>query len=208
MFRRAREFFSEYAPSGAIEYIIAGLGNPGPKFEGTRHNAGFMALDLLAKEAGVKIDRLKFKSSCNDCMIEGRRVLLMKPSTFMNRSGEAVRDAMQFYKIPPEHVVVLFDDIALPPGRLRVRLKGSDGGHNGMKNIIYLTGSDMFPRVRIGVGEKPHPDYELAAWVLSKFTDSEKKALLPALENAGKAAALIVAGDGSGAMNRYNSQPK
>lgn len=204
MLQSVKTFFSEFRPTGAIEYIIAGLGNPGQQYENTRHNAGFMALEKIAEKYGVKLDRLKFKSSCADCMIAGKRVLLLRPSTFMNSSGEAVRDAMQFYKIPPEHTIILFDDISLDVGRTRVRRKGSDGGHNGMKNIIYLAGSDAFPRIKIGVGAKPHPDYNLADWVLSRFTDSEMKALDPALEHAAAAAERIVAGEIDQAMNLYN----
>lgn len=205
MFEKAKAFFGEFRPSGAIEYMIAGLGNPGAKYEGTRHNTGFMALDLIAEKAGVRLDRLKFRSSCADCVLGGKRVLLLRPSTYMNLSGEAVRDAMQFYKLPPERTLILFDDISLDIGRLRIRRKGSDGGHNGMKNIIYLTGSDAFPRIKIGVGAKPHPDYDLAAWVLSRYTPAEMKALRPALENAAAAAELIVGGQTDQAMNQYNS---
>lgn len=206
MFKKLETFFGAPRPQGAIEYIIAGLGNPGGKYEATRHNAGFMALDRIAKKAGARVDRIRFKSSCGDCVIGGKRVLLLRPSTFMNASGEAVRDAMQFYKIPPERTLILYDDISLDIGRLRVRCKGSDGGHNGMKSIICLTGSDQFPRVRIGVGAKPYPDYDLAAWVLSRFTPAEIEALAPALENAAGAAEMIVAGQADAAMNRYNSQ--
>lgn len=198
-------FFSKDAPAGAIEFIIAGLGNPGTKYDNSRHNAGFMAVSKIAESAGVKLSRLKFKSVCADCVLGGRRVLLMRPSTFMNLSGEAVREAMQFYKIPPEHTLILFDDISLEVGRVRVRAKGSDGGQNGMKNIIQLTGSDAFPRVRIGIGAKPHPDYDLAAWVLSRFTPGELKLLDTALEAAEGAVELIVSGNITEAMNRYNS---
>ena len=205
MFSKMKDFFKEYQPTGTIEYIIAGLGNPGDKYTATRHNAGFMALEGIAAETGATLDRLKFRSSCADCMLGGKRVLLLRPSTFMNLSGEAVRDAMQFYKIPPERTIILYDDITLDIGRLRIRRKGSDGGHNGMKNIIYLTGSDQFPRVRIGVGAKPHPDYDLADWVLSRFTPSEMKALSPALQAAREAAELIVCGHIDEAMNRFNT---
>ena len=140
------------SPSGAPEFLIVGLGNPGPKYEFTRHNAGFLCMDLLAQQLGVKIDRIKFKSVVADVAIEGSRCILMKPQTFMNNSGEAVRDAANFYKIPPEHIIILFDDISLPPGKLRIRRKGSDGGHNGIKSILYLLGSDQFPRIKLGVG--------------------------------------------------------
>ena len=204
MFQKMKDFFSEYQPSGKLEYIVAGLGNPGAQYEMTRHNAGFMAADALAGRAGVRLDRLKFKSSCNDCMIGGHRALLMKPSTFMNLSGQAVCEAMQFYKIPPERTLILYDDITLEPGKLRVRRRGSDGGHNGMKNIIYLSGSDQFPRVRLGVGKKPHPDYDLADWVLSRFTPDELRQLANAIERCTDAVELILGGNIAEAMNRYN----
>lgn len=192
-------------PSGAPEYLIAGLGNPGPKYEYTRHNAGFLCIDLLAQQLGVKIDRIKFKSIVADVAIEGRRCLLMKPQTFMNNSGEAVRDAANFYKIPPEHVIILFDDISLPPGKLRIRRKGSDGGHNGIKSIIYLLNSDQFPRVKLGVGAKPHPDYDLADWVLSPFQKDELPRMKEAMKKACEAVRLIVQDDMDHAMNLYNS---
>ena len=166
--------------TGSIEYIIVGLGNPGSQYENTRHNAGFITLDTIAKKNDIKVDRLKFKSLCGTGKIGGKRVLLMKPSTFMNLSGQAVTEAMAFYKIPPEHTIVIFDDISLEPGKLRIRRKGSDGGHNGIKNIIYLSGSDKFPRIKVGVGAKPNPHWELADWVLSRFTESEMKPLTEA----------------------------
>lgn len=192
-------------PSGAPEYLIAGLGNPGPKYEYTRHNAGFLCIDLLAQQLDAKIDRIKFKSIVADTTIDGRRCLLMKPQTFMNNSGEAVRDAANFYKIPPEHVIILFDDISLPPGKLRIRRKGSDGGHNGIKSIIYLLNSDQFPRVKLGVGAKPHPDYDLADWVLSPFQKDELPRMKEAMEKACEAVRLIVQDDMDHAMNLYNS---
>ncbi|MCI8649657.1 MAG: aminoacyl-tRNA hydrolase [Anaerotruncus sp.] len=192
------------APAGAVEYLIVGLGNPGREYESTRHNAGYLAMDFLAQKLGATVNRLKFKSLCGDASIGEHRVLLMKPTTFMNNSGEAVRDAMQFYKIPAERVVVLFDDVSLDVGRLRVRRKGSDGGHNGIKSIIYLTGKDTFPRVKIGVGKKPHPDYDLAAWVLGKFAREDTQTLDKTFEAAAEAAILIVKGEIDQAMNLYN----
>ena len=155
--------------AGPIEWLVVGLGNPGSKYENTRHNAGFRALDSYCQKTGQRIDRMKFKALVGEGTFGGKRVLFMKPQTFMNLSGEAVRDAADFYKIPPERIVVLFDDISLDIGRLRVRAKGSAGGQNGVKNIIYQLSSDQFPRVKIGIGAKPHPDYDLADWVLSKF---------------------------------------
>lgn len=191
-------------PHGGFEYIVAGLGNPGAEYARSRHNTGFMALDYIAGECGAEIKRIKFKSLCGEAEISGKRVLLLKPQTFMNLSGEAVVEAASFYKLPMEHVVVLFDDISLAPGKLRVRPKGSDGGHNGIKNIIYLSGTDLFPRVKIGVGAKPRPDYDLAAWVLGKFPEDDLKAVSGAVERAWGAVKLIVAGDVAKAMNDYN----
>ena len=193
------------SPSGAPEFLIVGLGNPGPKYEFTRHNAGFLCMDLLAQQLGVKIDRIKFKSVVADVAIEGSRCILMKPQTFMNNSGEAVRDAANFYKIPPEHIIILFDDISLPPGKLRIRRKGSDGGHNGIKSILYLLGSDQFPRTKLGVGAKPRPDYDLADWVLSTFQKDELSRMKEAMEKACEAVPLLVREETDRAMNLYNS---
>lgn len=191
--------------AGSIEYIIVGLGNPGSQYENTRHNAGFITLDTIAEKNDIKVDRLKFKSLCGIGNIGGKRVLLMKPSTFMNLSGQAVTEAMAFYKIPAEKVIVIFDDISLEPGKLRIRRKGSDGGHNGIKNIIYLSGSDKFQRIKIGVGAKPNPKWELADWVLSRFTDSEMKALTKAAENSTEAIEYMVNEQIDKAMNLFNS---
>ena len=193
------------SPSGAPEFLIVGLGNPGPKYEFTRHNAGFLCMDLLAQQLGEKIDRIKFKSVVADVAIEGSRCILMKPQTFMNNSGEAVRDAANFYKIPPEHIIILFDDISLPPGKLRIRRKGSDGGHNGIKSILYLLGSDQFPRIKLGVGAKPRPDYDLADWVLSTFQKDELSRMKEAMEKACEAVPLLVREETDRAMNLYNS---
>ena len=193
------------APAGPVEYIVAGLGNPGRQYENTRHNAGFFTLDQIAAQCGASVARLKYKSLCADAVFGGRRVLLMKPQTFMNLSGQAVAEAMNFYKIPPERVIVIFDDVSLDPGKLRIRRKGSDGGHNGMKNIIYLSGKDTFPRIKMGVGKKPRPDYNLADWVLSRFTQDEQKALGEAAKRAVQAAELMVQGKIDQAMNQFNS---
>ena len=192
-------------PTGAVEYIIAGLGNPGKEYENTRHNIGFMTVDAIAQKYHCNIDRLKFKSLCCDTMIAGKRVLLMKPTTYMNLSGQAVTEAMQFYKVPIENVLVVSDDISLDVGKLRCRRKGSHGGHNGLKNIILLSGKDNFPRIKMGVGKKPNPEYDLADWVLSKFTDDELKNLKPAIDSAVDAAELIINGKMDEAMNRHNS---
>lgn len=190
--------------NNSIEYLVVGLGNPDRKYENTRHNAGFIMLDYIADELGVKVKRLKFKSTVGEAKIGAHRVLLMKPSTFMNNSGQAVVEAMNFYKIPAEKVVVLLDDINLDVGKMRIRQKGSDGGQNGMKNIIYLSGSDRFPRVKIGIGKKPNPDYDLAAWVLSKFTGSDLKALEQVKKNCYEAVELMLDGKIDRAMNKFN----
>ncbi len=197
-------FFKKSKPSGPIDCLIVGLGNPGTKYENTRHNAGFMALDALAKDLGVKVDRVRFRAYCGEGKIGDKRVLLMKPQTFMNNSGEAVREAMQFYKLTPENILLFFDDISLPVGGLRVRRNGSAGGQNGVKSIITLCGSDAFPRVKLGIGAKPYPDYNLADWVLSRFTKDEMKVMGETAEKAAGAAKLIVQGNIDEAMNRYS----
>lgn len=197
-------FSNRHAPGGPVDFIIAGLGNPGREYENTRHNAGFMAVDRLAGKLGADVRRIRFKGVTGDCMLGDKHVLLLKPGTFMNLSGQSVREAMGFYKVPPERTLIIFDDINLPPGKLRVRRKGSDGGHNGMKNIIYLGGSDQFPRIKLGVGQKPHPDFSLADWVLSKFSAADLKELNAALDNACAAAELIARGETDRAMNLYN----
>ena len=190
---------------GPVEFLIVGLGNPGKEYENTRHNAGFMALDALADKVGAQVTRIKFKGLTGEASLGGKKVLLLKPSTFMNLSGQSVTEAMAFYKLPPEKVLILCDDVNLEPGQLRIRRKGSDGGQNGVKNILYLSGSDQFPRIKIGVGKKPRPDYDLAHWVLSRFTPRDLDALAPALDHAAHAAELIVAGEIDRAMNMYNS---
>ncbi len=191
---------------GPIEWLIVGLGNPGDKYAATRHNAGFRALDSYCARTGQKIDRLKFKALTGEGTLGGARVLFLKPQTFMNLSGEAVREAADFYKIPPARVLVLFDDISLDVGRVRVRGKGSAGGQNGVKSIIYQLGSDAFPRVKIGVGAKPHPAYDLADWVLSRMTDDEETCFAPALERAMQAAEDIVRNGAAHAAQAFNGQ--
>lgn len=199
-------FFSRNkTPSGPPEFIIVGLGNPGKKYELTRHNAGFLFADLLADQNGEKTSKIQFKSVTANITLGGHRCLLMKPQTFMNNSGEAVKQAASFYKIPPENIIVVFDDISLPCGKMRIRRKGSDGGHNGIKSIIYLLNSDKFPRIKLGVGEKPHPEYDLADWVLSSFKKNELDSLREAAENACKAAEMMVQGNIDGAMSNFNS---
>lgn len=192
-------------PSGPPEYLIVGLGNPGRQYELTRHNAGFLFADLLADKNNIKINKIQFKSVTASIELGGHKCLLMKPQTLMNKSGEAVKQAAAFYKIPPEKIIVVFDDISLPCGKLRIRRKGSAGGHNGIKSIIYLMNSDNFPRVKLGVGEKPHPDYDLADWVLSNFKKDEIPALREAAEKACDAVELMVQGETDKAMSSFNS---
>lgn len=190
--------------TGSVEYIICGLGNPGTQYENTRHNAGFMAIDTIAERIKTDVKKLKFKSLTADVMIGGVHCLLMKPTTFMNNSGEAVREALNFYKLSPERLIVIYDDISMDVGRTRIRKKGSDGGHNGIKSIILCTNTDIFPRIKIGVGAKPHPDYNLADWVLSPFLKEQAEALETALMNSALAAELMVQGKTDEAMNKYN----
>ena len=199
-------FFSKNkTPSGPPEYLIVGLGNPGRQYELTRHNAGFLFADLLADKLSANINKIQFKSVTTVIDLSGKKCLLMKPQTFMNNSGEAVKQAAAFYKIPPEKIIVIFDDISLPCGKLRIRRKGSAGGHNGIKSIIYHLNSDNFPRIKLGVGEKPHPNYELADWVLSNFKKDELPLLREAAEKACDAAELMVNGNTDKAMSNFNS---
>ncbi len=195
------------APAGGnVEYILVGLGNPGGQYERTRHNAGFLAIDCLAERYGARIDRAKFKALVGEATIAGKRVLLMKPQTFMNLSGEAVGEAARFYKLDAERVIVLSDDISLEVGRLRVRRKGSDGGHNGLKSIRAHLGADTYPRVKIGVGQKPCAEYDLADWVLSAFSAEDMKALAESYETIAKGVEKILSGDIDGAMQICNGK--
>lgn len=189
---------------GSVEYLIVGLGNPDKKYENTRHNAGWLALDYIADKLDCSVNKLKFKSLVGTCEIGGAKVMLMKPTTYMNNSGQAVVEAMNFYKIPAENVIVIFDDISLDVGKMRIRSKGSDGGQKGMRSIISLSGSQAFPRIKIGIGAKPNPDWDLADWVLSKFSDNEMKELEKMFENAHKAVELIIDGKTDRAMNLFN----
>jgi len=189
---------------GKPEFIIVGLGNPGIDYERTRHNAGFMAMSVIEEKTGAQVNNYKFKAKTAVTQIGGKQCLLMKPETFMNLSGEAVSQAMNFYKIPIENVLVIFDDISLEPGNMRIRRKGSAGGHNGLKSIIECCGSEDFPRIKIGVGKKPHPDYDLADWVLGKFSEEDKKKLAEVFANVLPATELIVQGKIAEAMNKYN----
>ena len=191
-------------PSAGCDWLVVGLGNPGGEYQNTRHNAGFMAVDRIADALGVRITKIKYKALCATANYRGQKLLLLKPETFMNASGLAVEAAAHFYKIPPERVLVLFDDISLPVGKIRVRKSGSAGGHNGIKSIISEVGSQDFPRVKIGVGAKPNPEYDLAAWVLSTFSAKEEKDLSFALENAADAALTIIDQGVPEAANKYN----
>ena len=190
--------------SGGISWLVVFLGNPGTKYEMTRHNAGFMAGDAMAKAQGAAINRSRFKALTGTCDISGETVMLMKPQTFMNLSGEAVAQAVSFYKLAPDHVIVVSDEVALPIGKLRIRTKGSAGGHNGLKNIIALLGTDQFPRIRIGVGAAPHPDYDMADWVLSSFKGKDAEDILAAAARAAEAVECYITKGADRAMNLYN----
>lgn len=189
---------------GSVEYLVVGLGNPDRKYENTRHNTGWLALDYIAEKLDCRVNKIKYKSLIGTCEIGDSKVMLMKPTTYMNNSGQAVVEAMNFYKIPAENVIVIFDDISLDVGKMRIRSKGSDGGQKGMRSIINLSGSQAFPRIKIGIGAKPNPDWDLADWVLSKFTDKEMKDLEKMFENAYKAVELIIDGKMDRAMNLFN----
>ena len=191
-------------PSG-VEWLIVGLGNPGDKYARTRHNMGFLTLDLLAEQEKVKIDRIKFKGLTAQTTVGGARCLLLKPQTYMNLSGEAVREAAQFYKIPADHVLVISDDVALPVGKIRVRPGGSAGGHNGLKNIIAHLGTDQFPRVKIGVAS-PGQEGDMIDWVIGEPSQADKKVLVESFKRAVGAVECIIENDGDcqKAMNRFN----
>ena len=192
------------APSSGAEWIVAGLGNPEAKYEGTRHNAGFAALDALAERWGCTLNKSKWQGLYGMAEVDGRKVLLLKPLTYMNLSGQSIAPAAQFYKIPRSHVLVLCDDITQEPGHLRIRANGSAGGHNGLKSINASLGGEDFPRLRIGVGAKPHPDYDLAAWVLAKFPPDAAKAVADRRDDIEAACRLILAGKLGEAQNKFN----
>jgi len=185
-------------------WLVVGLGNPGREYERTRHNCGFRALDILANKLGCKVDKLKYQGLYCQTTYNGSKLFLLKPQTYMNLSGRSVLQLSAYFSIPPQRIIVMFDDISLAPGRLRIRADGSAGGHNGIKSIIQEVGSQAFPRVKIGVGANPHPDYDLADWVLSSFTASEEKALAVSLENAADAALAIIDHGVPEAANRFN----
>ncbi len=188
------------------EFLIVGLGNPGSKYWNTRHNVGFAALDALAQELNIPVNRVKFQGLTGQGSLEGQKLILLKPTTYMNLSGQSVKAAASFYRIPPERILVLFDDISLEPGRLRIRKSGSAGGHNGVKSIIACLGSQEFPRVKIGVGAKPHPDYDLADWVLSVFPYDLREAMADTYRRAAQAAITVVTQGPDAAANRFNGK--
>lgn len=188
----------------SVDWMLVGLGNPGLNYERSRHNIGFRTIDLLCRQKDCRADRLRSKALTGTCTLAGQKVLLVKPVTYMNLSGIAVRALADYYKIPVNHILVIFDDISLPVGKLRVRPEGSAGGHNGIKSLIAELGSQGFPRIKVGVGAKPHPDYDLADWVLSGFTKEEEVLLAPALERAVEAAESVMAKGVPETMNRFN----
>lgn len=195
-----------FGKQGGVDWLVVCLGNPGDQYENTRHNVGFRVADELAARKHVPIGRLKFRALTQVTELGGRKVLLMKPVTYMNLSGDAAREAAAFYHIPPERVLVVSDDVSLPVGRLRLRRSGSAGGHNGLKSLIAQLGSDAFPRVRIGVGEKPHPDYDMADWVLGKFQGPDRAAMDGAIPRAADAVEAVLRDGMDRAMNAFNSK--
>ncbi len=190
--------------SGPIDWLVVCLGNPGDRYASTRHNMGYLVGDVLSERHKIRVRRIRFHALCGDGTIGGCRVLLLKPQTYMNLSGTAVQEAVSFYKLPPERVLVLVDDIALPPGRIRIRQSGSAGGHNGLKNIIARLGTDQFPRVKVGVGAPPHPDYDQVDWVLGIPQGDDRTAIGQALERAADAVETILRDGFDKAMNEYN----
>lgn len=193
-----------FGRSNPVEWLVVCLGNVGDKYDNTRHNIGFEVADELAERKNIPVQKLKYKALTNTAEIGGKRVLLMKPVTYMNLSGEAAGEAARFYKIPPERVLVVCDDVALPAGKLRIRKSGSAGGHNGLKNLIQHLGTDQFPRVRIGVGQKPHPDYDMADWVLGKFQGEDRKTMDAAVKRAADAVECLLREGADRAMNQFN----
>ena len=195
-----------FSNRGGAQWLIVFLGNPGPRYAFTRHNAGFLTADEVEKLLNVRIDRLRFRALTATTEIGGERVLLMKPQTFMNLSGEAVGQAARFYKIPPEHVLVVSDEVSLPVGSIRIRLKGSAGGHNGLKNIIAHLGTDAFPRIRLGVGSAPHPGYDMADWVLGTFRNEDAETIRSAAQTAAKACVCFIEKGPDKAMTQFNTK--
>lgn len=198
--------FGSFRAPGGITWLVVFLGNPGPKYNGTRHNAGFMAADAMAAKRGVRIDRVRFKALTGELSLGGEKLLLMKPQTYMNLSGEAVAQAARFYKIPPERVIVVSDEVALSVGRMRIRSSGSAGGHNGLKSIIACLGSDQFPRIRLGVGAPPHPDYDMADWVLGVFRDQDAEDMAALFAKVSDAVECYITEGPEKAMNKFNQR--
>lgn len=197
--------FKNYSKSSVSpEFLVAGLGNPGARYELTRHNAGFLFVETLSQRYNFKIKKIKFKSLVGDITIGAKRVIVMKPQTFMNNSGIAIRECADFYKIPPEKIIIVFDDISLPVGKIRIRRSGSDGGHKGIQSVLYHLKSDQFPRIKLGIGQKPHPDYDLSDYVLSVFGKDEAVSMKDAMEKACEALDNILSGDIEKAMAAYN----
>lgn len=188
----------------SYDYIVVGLGNPGKEYENTRHNSGFKAIDFISSKLGIKVDKSKFKALVGEGNLNEKKFLLLKPQTYMNLSGQAVIEAMNFYKIPAEKTIVIFDDISLSVGKIRIRKSGSHGGQNGVKNILALSGSDKFPRIKIGIGEKPNPHWDLSDWVLSRFTEEENSVISECLDSVYDALKMMISGDIDGAMNKFN----
>jgi PTH1 family peptidyl-tRNA hydrolase len=193
-----------FQKKAAVDWLVVFLGNPGVRFAETRHNVGFMTAEVYEREHGVRIDRSKFKALTGRCLVGDAEVLLLKPQTFMNLSGDAVSQAMRFYKVPLERVLVVSDDVSLDVGKLRLRRNGSTGGHNGLKDIIAKCGGEGFPRIKIGVGQKPHPDYDMAQWVLSTFKDQDAEQIRSAVQRAAKAVDAVITQGMDKAMNEYN----
>lgn len=197
-------FFNRNGGSGGVEWLLVGLGNPGTKYESTRHNMGWLALDSLMEKEKFTLNKLRFKAWTGMLDYKGHKILVMKPQTYMNLSGESVGEAARFYKVPADHVLVISDDVSLPVGKLRIRKSGSAGGHNGLKNIIQHLGTDAFPRIKVGVGMPEHPDHEMIDWVIGKPQGEEAKTLRAALDRAAEAALCIIDEGADKAMNKFN----
>ena len=199
-----RILFFNRSKAGGVTWLVVGLGNPGAKYESTRHNMGFLAVDMLAEKEKFQFSKLRFKAWTATVELSGEKVLVMKPQTYMNLSGESVGEAARFFKIPPEHVLVISDDISLPTGKLRIRPSGSAGGHNGLKSIIQHLGSDQFPRIKVGVGSPQHADHDIVDWVIGKPMGEDQKILLQTLEKAAEAVSAVITQGPQKAMNRFN----